>query len=592
MKQSKKKKPHLGFAWVAFTCFIVGCMPSDQRLSVAEAMDGIVTRLYAQFDTHQLDTIGAAFILDFITDEEREALATTYWQFTVNVPVVVSLMRDSAQSILPFWLGPSGFKKTDLTVSNGSYTYEVWQKRFPAGLVELGVNGFDKHRPVYFISVKPQDPTSTLLIDPFFPVAQHIDSMKVGAFTYHDWDGLTLTAVPEVLRGQLLLTTVRGRAREAHLIDAFRKTEYPANKQADQITLTLGEDPSSTMTVQWRTDTTVNSTWLSYWRDRHPDTLMQQAEVSRLEDRLLVNDRYNYRFIASLADLLPGSTYRYQIHSESGPISRVFKFETAALEDTFSFHWFGDTHNDRAAGNLIKLAYKRDPLASFNLCSGDVVNTGLYRNDWDRFFYFAGDVFANQPLMAVPGNHDSQDGLGASMFQSLLEYPANGPDGLSTGLTYSFNYKNALFVMIDAASFSIADQTAWVKKTLASSAAVWKFVVVHFPPYNEVEPYTEIVNQWVPLFEQYGVDIVMGGHFHYYMRTHAMKGGSPDDGGIVYLMSVATSAAREAEQGQSFVAKRIEQGNFYQHFGIEGNRLTYRSFDAKGGERDRLILDK
>ncbi|MEZ4904972.1 MAG: hypothetical protein R2822_26070 [Spirosomataceae bacterium] len=51
--------------------------------------------------------------------------------------------------------------------------------------------------------------------------------MKVGAFTYHDWDDLTLSEVPVSLQGQILFSTIRGRAREAHLIGAFRQTSTP-----------------------------------------------------------------------------------------------------------------------------------------------------------------------------------------------------------------------------------------------------------------------------------------------------------------------------------------------------------------------------
>ncbi|MFC3198752.1 fibronectin type III domain-containing protein [Parapedobacter deserti] len=570
----------------------VACKSPMRNRSVAETMDGIVTRLYAQYNAERLDTIGEEFILNFINQEEREALATNYWQFHVNVPVVVSIMRDTAQKTVPFWLEPAGFKKTKMEVSNGRYRYEVWQKRYSAGEVKLGINGFDKHRPVYFVSVAPQDANAHLTIDPIYPVMQHIDSLDVGAFTYHDWDGLKLTEVPEALRGQLLLTTIRGRAREAHLINAFRKTAFPAGGVADQITLTLSDDPATQMAVQWRTDTTIKNARIAYWRDGLTDTAMRHAGVQRLADRLLINDRYNQRFMAKLTGLSPNCTYRYQIYSESGAISDVFQFKTAPLADTFSFHWFGDIHNDVEAGKLIQLAYAQDSAAAFNLCSGDLVNTGLHRDDWDRLFHVVGEVFAKQPLMAVPGNHDSQDGLGASLFRSLLDYPANGPKGMLAGLSYSFNYKNALFIMIDAASFPVSEQTLWLAETLASSPAAWKFVVLHFPPYNEKEPYAEIVSQWVPVFEKNRVDMVLAGHFHYYMRTMPLKAGNPDADGVTYLMSVATAAGREADEPQPFVAKRIENGNFYQHFRIEGNRLTYTCFDAAGLEMDKLVVNK
>src|SRR5688572_16505364 len=189
--------------------------PLNKDLTVANVMDEVITRLYKQVPPEKYDSIDDAFVLDFLTAEEKEVLTKRYQYFTVNTPVIVSLMRDTQQKVIPFWLEETGFIKTDRFVRNENYEYEVWEKKYPAGKVELGINGFDKHRPVYFISVAPQDALGTLAIYDVYPQYE-ITTMKVSAFTYHDWSGLLLTEVPEKLVRQKLFTTVRGRAREAH----------------------------------------------------------------------------------------------------------------------------------------------------------------------------------------------------------------------------------------------------------------------------------------------------------------------------------------------------------------------------------------
>ncbi len=190
-------------------------------------MDDVVTRLYATLTPAQLDTIREEYILHFLTADERSVLARNYWYFDVNVPVKVSLMRDRDQKVVPFWLPKSGFEKTNMLVKNEEYTYEVWQKNFLKGQVSLGINGFDMHRPVYFISVEAVNPEDKLEITKIFPENQHLDTMRVGAFTYHDWDELTITGCPESLRGQLLFTTIRGRAREAHIVRSISQNAIP-----------------------------------------------------------------------------------------------------------------------------------------------------------------------------------------------------------------------------------------------------------------------------------------------------------------------------------------------------------------------------
>src|SRR5690606_37819483 len=154
--------------WMWMSC----SSPSSAPRTVDSVMDGVVTRLYAELDEQQLDAIDDAFMAQFLTGDEKETLATAYWQFEVNVPVVVSLMRDTAQRHVPFWLESGGFTKTDLVVKNALSTYEVWQASFPSGKVGLGINGFDRHRPVYWIAVAPQQVGDQLTITPRFPQDQ------------------------------------------------------------------------------------------------------------------------------------------------------------------------------------------------------------------------------------------------------------------------------------------------------------------------------------------------------------------------------------------------------------------------------------
>lgn len=572
--------------FVAFL-FIISCK-KPVALSVEKTMDDVVTRLYEKHTADQLDTLSHAYMLGFLSDTERESLATNYWKFNVNVPVTVSLMRHKKQEVIPFWLEPSGFKKTILEVASEMYEYEVWQKDFQKGEVALGINGFDKHRPVYFLSIAPQKPGDDLKISPVFPEKQHFERMEAGAFTYHDWDGLKLTQVPEELKGQTLLTTIRGRAREAHTVKAFRKTDTPSSKRPDQILLTYNEDTKNSVAISWRTSTETAAGEVIYWKEGSKDTLMQQAEVKKLQDRMLQNDRYINRYTASLKNLEVGSAYNYRVRGNES----IYSFKTPSATDSFSFTWFGDTHNDRKWGEMLNLTHNKHPETEFYMIAGDLVNTGLHRDDWDKFFEYSGKPFAEKPVMAIPGNHDSQDGLGAGLYQDLLKFPHNGPAALTSGLTYSFNYKNALYLMIDAASFANDQQTAWIEDQLKNSNATWKFLYVHFPPFNEVEEYPEMVEKWVPIFDKYKLDFVISGHFHYYLRTHPMKAGKVEKSGTIYMTSVGTSAAREAKNHQPFVEKRAENGNFYQVVNINGNQLQMTAYDSQGKVIDKFEVVK
>src|SRR5690606_21420496 len=127
------------------------------------------------------------------------------------------------------------------------------------------------------------------------------------------------------------------------------------------------------------------------------------------------NDRYVRRFRVTLNGLQSGTLYQYQV-GHGDVATETAPFVTPDTTDKFAFSWFGDIHNDPLWGELVQGSEKDFPKTDFYISSGDLVNTGLNRDDWDELFAYSGGVFAKKPFMAVPGNHDSQDGLGAGMF--------------------------------------------------------------------------------------------------------------------------------------------------------------------------------
>ena len=183
------------------------CKQNDiQVKSLSDAMDSILTRFYAEFSPEVLKKATPEFILNNITLEERKALATKYWYFDANIPVVVSLMRHERQPTVPFWIEEAGFNKTTLKVSNEEYTYEVWQKVFPAGKVELGISGFGNYRTPYFVSVGKADVNNPdeLKITTVYPATQDQQPMAKGSHVYTCWR-LKVQEFPKELEGDILL---------------------------------------------------------------------------------------------------------------------------------------------------------------------------------------------------------------------------------------------------------------------------------------------------------------------------------------------------------------------------------------------------
>ncbi|MBI5091617.1 MAG: metallophosphoesterase family protein [Candidatus Hydrogenedentes bacterium] len=568
-------------------------------LSVSDAMDSVVTRLYGTMTPDQLDKLDDAAVRKILTEDEKKAFATKFWEFDVNVPVVVSVMHEVTQAVTPFWLADSGFKKTEMRVRNEEMEFEVWQKAFNAGHIGLGVNGFDKHRPQYFVCVGPQQADAKVELTHFSPAGQKTVEMRVGATTYHDWTELVLTKVPDELKGQVLLQTIRGRAREAHLIGAFRRTPYPSSDKADQVVLTWSDEPRTTQTIQWRTNTTVDAGIVRY-REKNVTGaawIEAAADKTKIEDRLLANDRYIHHFTATLTGLKPATAYEYTV-GPAADVQRTAPSEFITAPEgpaPFTFVWMSDTHNAPESAKTLASILERDPKTAFLTISGDLVGTGQYRDDWDKLIGQSSEFFRQRPLAPSMGNHDTIDGLGAGMYLGLFGLPTNGAKKVEPERSYSFRYGNALFLVLDATAV-VEDQTAWLEEQLARTDATWKFAIFHFPPYAPDDDYPDIRREWCALFDKYHVDFVLAGHVHYYERTYPLKDGkrvnAPADG-TVYLITVAVKGRPRRERKPDYAEVVDFSGTpLYQVFTIDGNRLVTRSCDQEGKVRDELVVQK
>ncbi|NLV40193.1 MAG: metallophosphoesterase family protein [Candidatus Hydrogenedentes bacterium] len=575
----------------------MGALPSVAEVpAVAGVMDALVARCL-EGDAAFRDGLQPDAVLGLLTPGQRETLSTAYWTFEVSAPALVSVVRDASQQELPFWLEERGFAKTDLVVKNENYTYEVWQKAFPAGRVGLGINGFALHRSHYFVGVGPAEKGGSVTVTGAVPVYGAPMPFARGAYTYLDWTDLLLEEVPEgAFEGHTLLPTIRGRARETHLVGAFREAAAPSTPAPDLVTLTWSGDARTTMTVQWRTSPATEQGTVLYREAGRAEAPFAEAAATRavLEDRNLINDRKAHWFTAELAGLAPGTRYEYTVGAgPDGPRSAPAVFETAPDGDApFTFLWMSDVHNKKDSVPLLETATRLHPDAAFLAISGDLVGMGQYRDDWDALLGNYADFVRRRPLVPSIGNHDAIDGLGSELYSALFRLPDNGPEGMAPGKTYALNYGSLLLLSLDVTA-DIAPQSAWVDRTLAASDARWKVAMLHFPPYSHEEDYPEIRREWGTLFDRHGVDIVLSGHVHYYQRTFPLRGGEKAGGGPVYLISVGVNGSPHPAPVPPY-AEVLNLGGAAtcQAFTVDGDTLTMNAYEADGDVQDTFTLRK
>jgi len=587
------------------TLFFQGCDTSArERVStedisiVEQTRNKLLERIIAQTPQEELNQISNQEILRMLSKEEKDIFGHEHWRFTVDKPALVSVMRHTKQEIVPFWLEESGFQKTDKSVSNANYSYEVWQKEFPAGEIKLGINGFDLHRVVYFVTIGPITGGEMPKIIRHTPDKWKVIRMEKGAYMYNDWDELLVNELPDELVGHMLFTTIRGRAREAAIQGSFRETPVPSSSCPDQVMLTWCANPSTTQAIQWRTDTTVKRTLVRYWKDNEAKEAYKEAEATGeiLSDRYIYNDPEVKHWEVNLSQLEPDTKYSYMIYDpEAKQENTVFRFHTAPSEKRpFRFLYLGDTHNDDIVKPVLEKAITDAPDAAFLIHSGDHVNTGLFRDLWDKYFDLGKEIFPNLTFVPTLGNHDSQDGLPPTLYTRLFMLPQNDSCGLAPERNYAFSYGDARFYMIDATG-DLDKIACWLEQELKQTNETWKIAVTHFPPYATDDSYPDIRKTWCSLFDKYHVDLVLSGHIHQYFRSYPIyneKVVSDTKDGTVYISSVTVEPREPEPASEKYNGVYANKGGLYQVVSIDSHTLEFTSRRIDGTVIDHFQLKK
>ena len=294
-----------------------------------------------------------------------------------------------------------------------------------------------------------------------------------------------------------------------------------------------------------------------------------------------------------LTGLRAGTRYRYRVVAE-GISSLEGSFRTHAPGDTsLTFILYGDSRENPAEhARLAERMATHD--FDFILHSGDFVDDGRVEAEWGtQFFKPVLPVVLKAPLYPAIGNHE----MDAAPYYTTFEVPPNGSKERPEAW-YSFDYGHAHFVVLDSnpESGGLAEgteQRRWLEQDLAASEAQWKFAVLHHPLYSSGYHKSNLPlrEALMPIFERFGVDMVLTGHDHCYERTWPLRGGGRSDHGIVHVVSGGGGASLYAV-GRSKWTAVSESLTHYCILKVAGSRLDLEVYGTDGRQVDALVLFK
>ena len=338
--------------------------------------------------------------------------------------------------------------------------------------------------------------------------------------------------------------------------------------------LQFGADASSEMVVSWHAQQPVKHARVLLGRpDGKLEKTVAAIEIHYVDGK---SKQTVYAYHARIAGLEADAAYLYAaLHEGAEPQFGTFRTSPRGRRP-LSFTSFGDQGtptlgkvftppdgvtlpnpvyvNDNlgapAAGDTVLGVERVRPL--FHLFNGDLCYANLAQDRvraWWDFWNNNTRSARNRPWMPSPGNHENELGNGPIGYQAYQTYfslpPAQGQTDVTRGLWYAFTAASVRVIAIanddvcyqDAGDsyvrgYSNGAQKAWLEKELAAARADrsidWIVVCMHQVAVSTADKFNGadlgIREEWLPLFDQYGVDLVVCGHEHHYERSHPIRG--------------------------------------------------------------------
>ena len=325
----------------------------------------------------------------------------------------------------------------------------------------------------------------------------------------------------------------------------------------------------------------------------------------------LWSNEHSFRISAAVP---PQTTFSFIAYGDMGTTENGFKFIDAVKDE------LSDENDMRLVLHIGDLSYAR----------GNGYN-------WDKWMSMIAVLALSVPYMVSIGNHEydhlssvndggvdvsgvigdgyhpswgnfGDDSRGECGAPSFYRYEADICENGNSIFWYSFDYNSVHFVMLssehnysastDAHTFLLHDL-----ENVHHSATPWIIVGIHRPLYqSEIYPDDNKVDAHLlqllePLFYEYGVDVVIGGHYHSYERTCAVYNYEcigRANGGITYFTMGAAGWMLDNAQytPNNYILHRNEEDFGYGKFRVNGSTLHIQYVALDKGVIDEVTLHK
>jgi hypothetical protein len=356
----------------------------------------------------------------------------------------------------------------------------------------------------------------------------------------------------------------------------------------EQVHVQFGADAATQAAVSWAAPAAVARPRLRFGPAASPAARSAACQADGTADAqersyadALTGERV-WTYHARIGGLDPDTAYVFEVlHDGAAPERGTFRTAPAGRSRPLRFTSFGDQAipapvgsgmgpSSPNAGFVVDAVESLSPL--FHLMNGDLCYANASDEPvatWTSYFANIARSARHRPWMPAPGNHENEAGngpYGYLSYQTRFELPGNGTSAFA-GSWYAFTAGSVRVLVLSNDDVCLQDggfsghrrdhapgyaangfdpyvrgysgglQRRWLERELAaardSEDVDWIVVCMHqvamsSAHFNGAD--LGIRQQWLPLFDAYGVDLVLAGHEHHFERTYPVRGvlpGSP-----------------------------------------------------------------
>ncbi|MEG0548093.1 MAG: FN3 domain-containing metallophosphoesterase family protein [Coprobacillus sp.] len=380
------------------------------------------------------------------------------------------------------------------------------------------------------------------------------------------------------------------------------------------LNLTVGEDETQ-MNLTWYANSGSGEVQFAKASAMENGVFPKQYSKVSAKSNLSNDALFNYHQ-ATLTGLEENTKYVYRVVNGETQ-GELHYFTTKDFDGTYNFLLAGDPQigssgnaSTDTTGWAKTLEYSVDKFnPNFIVSAGDQVNSAGSESEYTG--YLSPEELTEVPQSTSVGNHDS----GSSSYSQHYNLPNVSGQGATTASSdYYYVYNNTLFLNINTNNTSVAEHREFIKKAIEENQDVrWKVVTFHHSIYSVASHAVEtgilnLRNSLVPVFDELGIDVVLMGHDHVYVRSHIMKNlkvtqntdgleSVTDPDGILYVTANSASGSKfyniKTDINMDFVAKKDQsKQRSISNIEVSDNEFKITTYSYNTDKNEWTTLDE